>query len=186
LKYRVLTYGHSELRRKAKPVRTFDIGLRTLASDLIETMHASSGVGLAAEQIGRNEAVCVIHVPAAQDRNTETGERENPDIAMPVVLVNPKIMETEGTQSDREGCLSFPEIYVTIRRVYRIACSFQDLDGKTQTIRVVGLAARAVQHEVDHLNGVLLVDRMSTVQKLAFAGRLKRLKSDAKAETEAG
>jgi peptide deformylase len=182
LKYRVLTYGHAELRRKAEPVRKFDAGLRDLARDLIETMHASNGVGLAAEQIGRNEAVCVVHVPAAQDRDAKTGERENPDIVMPLILVNPKVEETEGTQSDREGCLSFPEIYVTIRRAHRVTCSYRDLGGKTQTIQVVGLVARAVLHEVDHLNAVLLVDRMSTVQKLAVAGRLKRLKSEAKTQ----
>jgi peptide deformylase len=183
LKYRVLTYGRAELRRKADPVRVFDDDLRALVRDLIETMHASSGVGLAAEQVGRKEAVCVIHIPAAQDRNEKTGERENPDVAMPLVLINPRIESCEDTQSDREGCLSFPDIYVTIRRAYRVTCSFQDLDGKPQTVTVVGLAARAVQHEVDHLNAVLLVDRMSTVQKLAFSGRLKRLKAESRAES---
>lgn len=181
MKYRVLTYGNAALRHKAEPVRSFDGNLRDLVRDMIETMHASSGVGLAAEQIGRTEAVCVIHVPSAQDCNAETGERENPDIAMPLVMVNPIVTGGEGTQSDREGCLSFPEIYVTIRRAYRITCSFQDLDGTTQVVKAAGLVARAIQHEVDHLNAVLLVDRMSPIQKLAVAGRLKRLKS--KSET---
>lgn len=184
MKYRVLTYGRAELRRKAEPVTEFDAGLRALARDLIETMHASNGVGLAAEQVGRSEAICIIHVPASQDRDAKTGVRENPDVDMPLVLVNPKIEESEGTQSDREGCLSFPDIYVTIRRAHRVTCSFQDLHGKPQTVRVAGLVARAVQHEVDHLNAVLLVDRMSTVQKLAFAGRLKRLKSESKPDKE--
>jgi peptide deformylase len=183
LKYRVLTYGHAELRRKSEPVRKFDDELRELAADMIETMHASKGVGLAAEQIGRREAICVVHVPAAQDRSDETGERENPDVKMPLVMVNPKIAGTEGTQSDREGCLSFPEIYVTLRRARTVTCVYQDLDGKEQAVRVSGLAARAVQHEVDHLNAVLLVDRMSAVQKLAVAGRLKRLRSEPKLET---
>jgi peptide deformylase len=176
LKYRVLTYGNDVLRRKAQPVRSFDSKLRELARDLIETMHASSGVGLAAEQIGRTEAVCVIHVPPSQDRNAETGERANPDLDMPLVLVNPSITDTEGTQTDREGCLSFPEIYVAIRRPYRVTCSYLDMDGSPRTVTASGLVARAIQHEVDHLNAVLLVDRMSPVQKLAMAGRLKRLK----------
>lgn len=180
MKYKVVTYGHEELRLKSTPVRTFDDRLKELARDLIETMHANGGVGLAAEQVGRSESVCVIHVPAAQDVNAETGERENPDVAMPLVLVNPVIDSAQGTQSDREGCLSFPEIYVTIRRAYRVTCSYQDLEGNKKTVNVAGLAARAVQHEIDHLNAVLLVDRMSAVQKLAVAGRLKRLKSEAK------
>jgi len=179
LKYDILVYGHPSLRRKAEPVGSIDDGIRQLAKDMLATMYDHSGLGLAASQVGRSEAMFVIDVPSAQDINETTGELDNPDLCMPLVLVNPHVVSTEGTQAGQEGCLSFPEIFVEIKRPETVTIAYTDFEGSEQTIETHGLLARAVQHEVDHLQGVLLADRMSPVQKVSMAGRLKRLKKTA-------
>jgi len=178
LKYEVLTYGRKELRQKAVTVTAFDADLSTLAGDMLRSMYAAAGVGLAANQIGRPENLCVIDVPPEQDTDTETRQRMNPDVAMPLVMVNPRIESMSGEQVCREGCLSFPDVNVMIRRAGEVVCAYQGIDGKPQTVRVVALLARAIQHEVDHLSGVLIIDRMSTVQRLSVAGKLRRLKAE--------
>jgi peptide deformylase len=170
-KYKVLTYGNSALRKKAAPVKTVDAAMRKLAKDMLEAMYDSKGIGLAAQQIGRTEAICVIDVPKTRDAAEAAA-----DIQMPIIMVNPTIETMSGEQKGDEGCLSFPEIFVAIKRANEVTVSFLNLQNKQQTINTVGLAARAVQHELDHLNGVLLVDRMSAIQKIGVAGKLKRLK----------
>jgi len=162
----IVKYGCEALRVKAKPVTAVDASVRRLVSDMLATMYAENGVGLAAEQIGRTEAVCVIDVPIEHACG----------VKMPLVMVNPDIIEMEGQQTGQEGCLSFPEIYVNVKRAERIRATYMDVDGNPQTVEAKGLLSRAVQHEHDHLNGVLLVDHMSPVQKVANAGKLKRLK----------
>lgn len=173
--YSVLTYGNPLLRKRSRTVERVDAAIKALAADMLETMYASNGLGLAAEQIGRDEAICVIDVPARMDVDAD-GKRQNPDVDMPMVLINPAVKEEQGSQSGQEGCLSFPDIFVTIRRPMEVTVAYIGRDGKQRESRVRGLMARAVLHEVDHLNGVLLVDRMSGVQKIANAGRLRRIK----------
>jgi peptide deformylase len=176
LRYEVLTYGRKELRRKAEPVARIDDGIRQLAQDMVEAMHRNRGVGLAAEQVGRNEALFVVDIPPARDESGQAIVLADPPVDMPLVLINPRILEESGEQSDQEGCLSFPEIFVSITRAEHVLVEYLALDGETHQLRASGLLSRAIQHETDHLNGVLLVDRMSPVQKIAIAGRLKRLK----------
>jgi len=177
--YEVLTYGNAALREKAKRVEEVTDEIRALARDMLGTMRDYNGIGLAAEQIGRSEAICVIDVPPELDGEKD-GPRLNPDIEMPLVLINPEVTESEGSQDGQEGCLSFPEIYATVRRAAEVTVAYTTLDNEQTTIRARGLLARAVQHELDHLNGVLLVDRMSAVKKVAIAGRLKRLRGQAR------
>jgi len=162
----VVKYGNPVLREKAVPVSVVDEGVRALVGDMLASMYAENGVGLAAEQIGRTEAVCVIDVPAEQACG----------VRMPLVLINPKIVEAEGEQVGQEGCLSFPDIYINVRRAQRVKADFLDTEGHTQSVDATGLLSRAIQHELDHLNGVLLVDHMSPVQRVANAGKLKRMK----------
>ncbi len=181
MKCSVLTFGDPALRQKSVPVEKVTDDIRRLARELLSTMYRSAGLGLAAEQIGQTESICVIDVPPDQDKSDETGLRENPMVGMPIILINPKILEMTGEQTGREGCLSFPDITVTIRRAKEVTVTFTDLDGRNQTLKVQGLLARAVQHEIDHLNGVLLVDRMSAVQRIAVAGKLRRLKKESEA-----
>lgn len=170
-------YGSEALRRKAVRVEKIDGSIRALADVLIKVMHANNGLGVAAEQIGRTEAVCVVHVPLQHDAADGEPQGESAPAAPGLlVLVNPEITESSGEQVDKEGCLSFPEIYVSIKRAARIKTRYLSLDGREETIEAEGLPARAIQHEVDHLQGILLVDRMSPVQKVSMAGKLKRLR----------
>lgn len=182
MKYEVLTYGNAALRKKAVPVKKVDDSIRQLAKDMLSTMYLAHGVGLASEQVGRNEALCVIDVPLELDSPEKDGPRDNPHVRMPLALVNPKIIAETGKQSSQEGCLSFPEIFVTLARPYEVTVIFTGLDNRERTETVRGYLARAVLHEMDHLNGILLVDRMSTIQKLTVATKLKRLKKAAKAK----
>jgi len=177
--YPVGTFGNDALRKASRPVPAVTDEIRQLAADMIETMRAARGVGLAAEQIGREESLCVLDVPA--DAEKPECRAFNAAIPMPLALVNPDILATEGSQRDEEGCLSFPGISAAITRPNQVTVAFNALDGSRQTITVQGLLARAVLHETDHLKGMLLVDRMSHVQKLSVAGKLRRLKKDSAA-----
>lgn len=175
---RVTIYGEPVLREKARPVDRFDDDLRRLASAMIETMHAEEGIGLAAQQVGETRSVFVLDVPAASDTD-DAGARENPDVAMPLVVVNPEIAEpSRRRETCEEGCLSFPDIRAAIERPAEIVLRWQDLDGARHERRLKGLVARAAQHEFDHLNGVLLVDRMSPVKRIALRGALRRLREE--------
>jgi len=175
----LLLFGRDELRREAVPVKDIDDSVRRLAREMMDTMYTENGLGLAAEQVGRTEALFVVDIPSRHDVDAETGERVNPDVGMPIVAVNPRLSDPEGKDTREEGCLSFPEIYVPIERAAEVTLSFTDLEGGEQSFRVKGLLARAVQHEIDHLDGVLLVDRMTPVQRIAVAGKLKRLRKAA-------
>jgi len=171
----ICTYGDPILREKAVEVVEVTDEIRALAESMLQTMYRSQGVGLAAEQVGRTEAICVIDIPAESDVD-DAENRENPDVKMPLVLINPKILSHgEDVQVGQEGCLSFPEIFVHVERWYEVDFEYTDLEGNRQTAHAKGLLSRAVQHELDHLKAVLLVDQMSQVKKVAMAGRLKRL-----------
>ena len=171
--YPVVTFGQEILRQKAVLVAEITDEIRQLAHDMLESMYASKGVGLAAEQVGRTERLCVIDVP--RDAEKEACRDENAAIPMPLVLINPEITAKEGKQRNEEGCLSFPEISAPISRADKVTVTYTDLTGKRQTVSARGLLSRAIQHETDHLEGVLLVDKMSPLQKMSVAGLLKRL-----------
>jgi peptide deformylase len=176
LKYSIRTYGDPVLVTKARPIDRVDEGIVTLARDMIETMHAEEGVGLAAQQIGKEIAICVIDVPEKADMDAE-GKRANPDLAMPLVVLNPEILSySKKTESTEEGCLSFPEIRGNIDRAVDIRLRFLAETGEVRELDVHGFTARVLQHEIDHLNGVLFIERMSYAKRIAIKGKLKRLK----------
>ncbi|MBR2838923.1 MAG: peptide deformylase [Kiritimatiellae bacterium] len=170
---KVYRYGSKALREKATPVAVVDDALRRLADDMIETMHAAGGVGLAAEQVGRSERMCVIDIPDGCDSPEDAAF--NAPIAMPLRLFNPSIVAREGSQRDKEGCLSFPNVGGTITRAAQVVCQYLDEENRPQMITARGFLARALQHEIDHLDGILYVDRMSAVERLSFAQKLKKL-----------
>lgn len=177
----ICTYGNPVLRKKAVEVTDVNDEIRTLAQEMFETMHKEKGVGLAAEQVGRTERIFVIDIPADCDVDEETGERDNPDVEMPLAFINPKITgHGDDVQIGPEGCLSFPDIFANVERWYEVDAEYIDLDGNPQALHAKGLLARAIQHELDHLDGILLVDRMSHVKKVALSGKLKRMAKQTK------
>ena len=177
----ILQYGDPILRAKGKPIDKIDAHIRELAQNMIETMHAANGVGLAAQQIGEALQLTVLDVSEVEDRPSTmklNGESIDPKIAMPLVLINPQIDLGAETEKGTEGCLSFPEITGEIVRAKSITVRAQNLDGEPIEIETTGFLARAVQHEVDHLNGILFIDRMSTAAKISLSSKLKRLQKE--------
>lgn len=172
----IVKYGHPVLREKGKRVDRINAEHRQLADDMLQTMYAAEGVGLAAQQIGRAIQFTVIDVTATEQEWSIT-----PQLPMPLVLVNPVIKATEGEQVGSEGCLSIPDVSAQIRRAAKVTVTAHNLDGQEINFDATGLLARAVQHELDHLNGVLFIDRMDAATKSSFSGKLKRLQKETEA-----
>jgi len=176
-------YGDPILRVKGKWIEKIDDHIRELAVNMIETMHAANGVGLAAQQVGEALQLTVLDVSQVEDRPSTmklNGEDVDPKTVMPVVLINPEIEIGGATETGTEGCLSFPEITGQIERAKSIIVRAQTVEGDTIAIQASGLLARAIQHEVDHLNGILFIDRMNSAAKAALSSRLKRLQKETK------
>lgn len=150
----VRIYGDPVLRQKAQTVDSFDEPLRELAADMFETMRAYRGVGLAANQVGVLQRILVAEVP--QDEGGEP---------LRLALVNPSLSEAAGGESSEEGCLSIPGIYEDVRRALSVRVRAQDLEGKLLDFVAEGYLARVLQHEVDHLEGVLFLDRLSPLRR---------------------
>lgn len=153
-KLSLVYYPAEVLRQKAKKVTRFDDSIRKLAQDMLETMYASNGVGLAAPQVGISKRLMVIDV-AGEDEPRK-----------PIVFINPEIIEAQGDLVGQEGCLSFPGVFFEVRRALSIVVKFKNVAGKDQKMAVSGnLLCRAIQHEIDHLDGELFIDK--AVSKLA-------------------
>lgn len=170
---KVYKYGEQVLREKATPVVVVTDELRRLADDMLETMHITKGVGLAAQQVGHLEKMCVIDIPDGCENDEDA--LFNAPIAMPLKLFNPEIIMQEGSQTDKEGCLSFPGIGGSITRAEQVTCQYLDENGLPQIISARGFLARALQHEIDHLNGILYIDHMTAVERLTYTPKLKKL-----------
>ncbi len=170
---KIYKYGEKVLREKSRAIVAVDDGLRRLADGMLELMHKAGGVGLAAQQVGRLERMCVIDIPDGCEEDEDAVF--NAPIGMPLKLFNPVIVAQEGSQCDKEGCLSFPDVGGTLTRAAEVVCQYLDEDNRPQTITARGYLARAIQHEVDHLDGILYIDRMSAVERLARAAKLKKL-----------
>jgi len=182
----IVIYGIAILRIKGKRVEIFDAKLRALADDMLETMYQANGIGLAAQQVGEALQLTVIDVSQAETRPSQMwidGAEVDPKEHMPLVLVNPEIQFGQEIEIGSEGCLSFPDIIGDIPRAAKISVKARDLDGKSIEFEAAGLLARAVQHEADHLNGILFIDRMSSALKSSLAGKLKRLASEVEARS---
>jgi len=177
----ILEYGDPILRAKGKPIENIDDRIRELAAKMIETMHAANGVGLAAQQIGEALQLTVLDVSLVEDRPS-TLKLDGKDVdlkgAMPLVLINPEIELRGANEVGVEGCLSFPEITGDIERAKSVVVRAQTLEGRTIEIEASGFLARAIQHEGDHLNGILFIDRMNSAVKAALSSRLKRLQKE--------
>jgi peptide deformylase len=177
----ILQYGDPILRAKGKRVEKIDQRIRELAQDMIETMRGANGVGLAAPQIGESLQLAVLDVSQVEDRPSTmklNGKDLDPKTAMPLVLINPQIDLGGETDTGTEGCLSFPEITGEIERSKSMTVRAQNLDGEPIELETTGFLARAIQHEVDHLNGILFIDRMSSAAKTSLSSKLKRLQKE--------
>lgn len=160
----VRKYGDPVLREKCEPVTVFDEELKSFVERMFSIMKAARGVGLAAPQVGDTRRIFVIDL-SEHDFDSD-----------PMAFINPVIEKTEGEQAGEEGCLSFPGLYLEVHRPEKVIVRFQDLQGKTHRVEATGLAARAITHENDHLDGVLFIDYLEPSDRDLLAGRLKKIK----------
>ena len=161
---KVITYGNNILRTPSKEVHKISAKIQKLIDDMFDTMYSNSGVGLAAPQVGLNYRIFVLD---------DSGEKEQPK---PQVFINPKIIKKQGAVNSYEGCLSFPDVYINVRRCENVVIKAKDIKGRPFTIEATGgtLLARAIQHEYDHLEGNLFIDharnRFETEKELEEKG----------------
>lgn len=178
----IVKYGDPVLRAKGRRIEAADEAVRRLAADMIDTMRAARGLGLAAQQVGAAVQLTVIDVAAVQPERpsgmTIDGEPVDIDRHMPMTLLNPQLELSADRETSTEGCLSFPDLSADIPRAVRVKVRAQSLEGEPIVFEATGLLARALQHETDHLNGVLFIDRMNSAAKAGLAGRLKRLQKE--------
>lgn len=170
----VLLYGHPVLREKSVPVESFDESLRDLAAQMQRSMIMERGVGLAAPQVGRRVRLLL----AEDDRGGRTRT---------LTLVNPEIVKASREQdAHNEGCLSLPELFADVKRPVEITVRYQDLDGVDHELTDDGFLARIIQHEYDHLEGVLFVDHLSALKRKLIARKLKAFQERALEQQERG
>jgi peptide deformylase len=157
--------GSPPLRERAREVGTVDEDVRRLVSDLLETMRAYKGVGLASNQVGVTRRVAVV----------QTAEEEEP-----LILIDPVLLETQDEATDEEGCLSIPDIYADVTRAARVVVETTTLDGTRVRVEASELKARAIQHEIDHLDGIVFFDRLSPLKRRLL---MRKWKTQRKGET---
>ncbi len=167
----VLTFPHKNLKLTSKQVKEINPTIEQLVADMFDTMYTQNGIGLAAPQVNELIRVIVVDIPLERDPENET-----PD---PLALINPEIIAQEGTIQFDEGCLSCPELIVLVDRFDKIKVRYQDVSGKKCELETSGLKSVCIQHEIDHLNGVLLVDRVSRLERDLYKNkRIKMAKSE--------
>jgi len=166
---KVVRYPADILKKKLVPVTQFDEELKKLAEGMLDTMRTQGGIGLAANQVGLDKRVIVVCVPKAP------GEEDRPYNSKPIVLVNPEVVDARGSAKYPEGCLSFPGIFESVDRYEQVHVRAQDLTGEPIEIQADGLMSVCLQHEIDHLNGVVFTDRMSRLKSSLILKKLKNI-----------
>lgn len=182
---RITRYGEPVLRRKAVPVRSFDDKLKRLADDMHETMLEAQGIGLAAPQVDQSLRLFVVDLqlrPKEIDFHwTLDGKQPPLDLVLPLVVVNPTLSKDTAYQSPySEGCLSIPDVIGDVIRPDGVRMDYQDLNGNRHILIANGILGRCIQHEADHLDGVLIVDYFSPQDRKSAEGKLKRLKRESR------
>lgn len=162
---KIVTYGHPVLEKLAEPVPQIDGEIIDLARDMVLTMHAAPGIGLAAPQVNVSRRVITVDLSVG----------ENP--ADLIILVNPELLATEGEEVSEEGCLSVPGIHENVKRPARVRIKGLDLKGDEQVIDATGQLARVFCHEIDHINGRLFIERLSSLKKALVKKKLKKERS---------
>ena len=167
---RVIKYGNPILRMKAKKIENIDNDIKQLANDMIEIMRETEGIGLAAPQVAQSLSLLVVDKSLLE----ENGE--------PTAYINPDILETEGESTLEEGCLSIPGIRENVKRPEIISLRYQNISGEMFEKRIDELLARVLQHEIDHLNGILFVDRISSLKRMMLNKKLKEIAAEERIE----
>lgn len=181
----IVKYGHPALRQPGARIESVTPEIRQLAADMIETMHEAHGVGLAAQQVGRALQLFVIDVRDVPERPStleRDGQPADPAAFMPLVLINPEVSPAGPPAKGPEGCLSFPELYADITRPETVDVKALNEQGEPIAFRCGGLLSRAIQHELDHLRGILFIDRMTPEQKRDLQRELDALQEATRAE----
>jgi peptide deformylase len=191
MKLKIFKFPDAVLAKKASPIHRVDKSYFKLADDMLETMYDAPGVGLAANQVGILERILVI------DTDYEMEDLEEGDVTpegsevvdgsviknkKPIIVINPQIIHREGSILFCEGCLSVPEYTAEVKRAEKIKIEYQDIDGTTKTMALEGLAAIAIQHEIDHLDGKLFIDRLSPIKKELVKKKLKKERTEREIE----
>ena len=164
--YDIVKYPDPVLSKRGEAVTAFDEKLKTLVEDMFESMYAAHGIGLAAPQIGISQRLTVIDISF----------KKNPEEK--IVLINPEVIEKNGKQYEEEGCLSLPEIREKVNRAAWVKVRAQDVDGNWFEIEGEELLARALQHEIDHLDGVLFIDRLSRLKRDLVKRQIKKMQKN--------
>jgi peptide deformylase len=159
----ILKYGAPELKRVSAPVDVFNSELEKIAKNMVETMYGAPGIGLAAPQVGLNIRLATVDLSVGEDKGRL------------ITICNPEIISIDGEQKSEEGCLSIPEFTDTILRPRRMVVRGQDIHGDEIRIEAEGLLARCFSHEIDHLNGILFIDHLSSVKKNLVRNKIKKL-----------
>ena len=160
---KIRTYGDPILRKKCERINSIDGDIRKLASDMLETLKNVSGVGLAANQVGESKRIFVI------DQSKFDFE------APPLFVINPEIVEISGEQLSEEGCLSLPGMWENVKRPLKMEIKGTDLEGKEIKIAGEGVLARVLSHEIDHLEGLMFIDHLSSIERKLLSRKLKEL-----------
>lgn len=163
---KIVKFPEPVLQKPGEPVTEFNDELRKLAADMFETMYASQGIGLAAQQVGVAKRVTVIDLSCGKDPEQK------------LVLVNPEIIAREGKQYEEEGCLSFPEIREKVQRAFNVRVRAQDLSGKWFEMDAEELLSRCFQHEIDHLDGMLFIFRMSALKRDLTLRKIRKMQRE--------
>jgi peptide deformylase len=188
----IITLPDKRLREKSKPVTAFDARLKKLVSDMSETMHWAKGIGLAAIQVAVPERLLVIDIGDLTeddeyiegDEESEKRLAERRTVSKLEVFVNPQIIEASGDIEYEEGCLSVPGVYSLVKRSEHLKLRYQDLDGQTHTIETSGLKSIVLQHEMDHLDGIVFTDRLGPMQKMMILKKYDKLRKKAVEDPE--
>jgi peptide deformylase len=159
----ILKYGAPELKRASERITVFNAELEKIARNMIETMYGAPGIGLAANQIGLNIRLATIDLSVGEDPSQL------------IVICNPEIVAVEGEQKSEEGCLSVPEFTDSVVRPRKMAVGGQNLNGEEMRFEATDLLARCFSHEIDHLNGILFIDRLSAIKKTLIRNKIKKL-----------
>lgn len=157
----ILIFPDPRLKEIAKPVTKIDENIKNIVNDMLETMHHTNGIGLAATQVNIHQRIIVIDIP---DSNRE-----------PFCIINPVVVEHSGTLVWEEGCLSLPDIRAKVKRHANITIEYQDIENKTQSLSAAGLLSVCIQHELDHINGITFYDRLSPLKRALLKNKIKSL-----------